>query len=117
MEKHPHRSFLENLPNSGGCSFQMARSDCNIINYKATIQELFAMFARFGLSDQVMTDKVPQLTIKEEFSSFMDTYGIEHNLRAPCHPSSNDLARRFLQTFKCSINAREKNGDLNIHLL
>ncbi len=76
---------------------------------QVTIEALFALFTRYGLPEQVVSDNGPQFT-SLEFSHFMKSQGIKHILSAPYHPSSNGLAERFVQTFKRSMKAGGKDG-------
>ena len=47
----------------------------------------------------------------------MRANGIKHIQSTPYHPSSNDLAERFVQTFKIAMKAGEKcGGSLNTWL-
>ena len=66
---------------------------------RATIQQLRALFAQFGLPQSVVTDNGPCFC-SEEFTSFLKNNGILHLKSAPYHPSTNGLAERAVQTFK-----------------
>ena len=70
---------------------------------KATIQQLRKIIAIQGLPEQIITDNGPQF-ISEEFESFCQLRGIQHNTIAPYHPRSNGEAERLVETFKLSIN-------------
>ncbi len=76
---------------------------------QVTIEALFALFTRYGLPEQVVSDNGPQFT-SLEFAHFMKSQGIKHILSAPYHPSSNGLAERFVQTFKRAMKAGGKDG-------
>ncbi len=86
----------------------MARSHHDV-NSTKTIEALQAIFARFGLPEQLVSDKGPQFT-SQEFEQFVQQSGIKHIRSAPYHPSTNGLAERFVQTFKNSMKASENNG-------
>lgn len=45
-----------------------------------------------------------------EFQQFMDINGIKHIKTTPCHPSSNGLAERFVQSFKQAMRASKKDS-------
>ena len=52
-----------------------------------------------GIPNQIVTDNGPQFTATE-FEQFCKNNGIHHILTAPYHPNSNGEAKRFVQTFK-----------------
>ena len=58
-----------------------------------TIDALTAVFARYGLPDQLVSDNGPQLT-SCEFCHFLKRNGIKHILSAPYHPSSCEQERK-----------------------
>ena len=70
---------------------------------KVTIQQLRKIFAVQGLPELIITDNGPQF-VSEEFKSFCQQRGIQHNTIAPYHPRSNGEAERLVETFKLSIN-------------
>lgn len=72
-----------------------------------TVAALRSIFSRNGLPEQILSDNGPQYT-SEEFSLFMKKNGIKHLKSAPHHPATNGLAERFVQTFKRSIKAMDK---------
>ena len=74
-----------------------------------TITALRQIFARFGLSEQVVSDNGSQFT-SVEFSSFMRNNGIRHIRISPYYPSSNGMAERFVQTLKQSMKASQNDG-------
>ena len=79
------------------------------ITASRTIKALQALFARYGLPEQLVSDNGPQFT-SDDFAQFMRANGIKHILCAPYHPSSNGLAERFIQTFKRVMKAGDKDG-------
>ena len=74
-----------------------------------TIEALQAIFARYGLPEQLVSNNGPQFT-SDDFSQFMTANGIKHIRCAPYHPSSNGLAERFVQTFKKAMKAGNNDG-------
>ena len=81
-----------------------------------TIAVLRHLFAAYGLPEQVVSDNGPQFTA-EEFKTFMKSNGVKHIRCAPYHPSSNGAAERFIQTFKRSMKASQKDGRTLSHRL
>ena len=73
-----------------------------------TVSVLRTIFARNGLPEQIVSDNGPQFT-SEEYNLFMKKNGIKHFKSAPHHPATNGLAERFVQTFKKSIKAMDKD--------
>ncbi len=59
-----------------------------------TIEALQALFARYGLPEQIVSDNGAQFT-SQEFSDFVQANGIRHVRSAPYHPSTNGQAERF----------------------
>ena len=74
-----------------------------------TIEALQALFARYGLPEQIVSDNGAQFT-SQEFSDFVQANGIRHIRSAPYHPSTNGQAERFVQTFKRAMKAGEREG-------
>ena len=65
----------------------------------ATIEALRTLFARYGLSESIVSDNGPQFC-SSEFAQFCHTNGICH-VRVPLyHPSSNGLVEHAIHTFK-----------------
>ncbi len=56
-----------------------------------TIEALQALFARYGLPEQIVSDNGAQFT-SQEFSDFVQANGIKHIRSAPYHPSTNGQA-------------------------
>ena len=81
------------------------------ITTSKTVEALHVLFAKYGLSEQLVSDNGPQFT-SEGFSQFMRMNGIKHICSAPYHPSSNGLAERFVQTFKWATKAGQINEPL-----
>jgi len=71
----------------------------NTATTQATVEQLRAMFARFGLPKVIVTDNGTCFT-SSEFTEFTRRNHIRHFKTAPYHPSSNGLAERAVQTFK-----------------
>ncbi len=65
-----------------------------------TIEALRALFARYGLPEQIVSDNGAQFT-SQEFCDFVEA-------SAPYHPSTNGQAKRFVQTFKRAMKAGER---------
>ena len=66
-----------------------------------TIKALQALFARYGLPEQIVSDNGAQFT-SQEFSDFVQANGIRHIRSAPY-----GQPERFVQTFKRAMKAGE----------
>ena len=88
----------------------MARGHPNVINNSAaqTIAELRQLFAAHGLPRHLVSDNGPQF-VAEEFATFCKMSGVKHIRCAPYYPSSNDLAERFVQTFKRALTVSQND--------
>ena len=71
----------------------------NTSTSSATIEKLRVAFATHGPPKIVVTDNGSNCTSKE-FKDFLKQNGIRHIGTVPCHPASNGLAERAVQTFK-----------------
>ena len=81
-----------------------------------TIESLRNLFAKYGLPEQLVSDNGPQFTY-EEFADFMKANGIKHIHSAPYYPSTNELAERFVQTFKKAMKTNAQDEpNLNARL-
>ena len=76
---------------------------------QSTIEVLRSLFSRYGLPEQIVSDNGTQFT-SDEFAQFIEWNRIKHIRSAPYHPSSNGLAERFVQTFKCAMKASDSEG-------
>lgn len=74
-----------------------------------TIECLRAVFARWGLPLQLVSDNA-QTFASEEFAEFMSVNGVKHTTSAPFHPATNGLAERFVQTLKQGLRASTRDG-------
>ena len=69
-----------------------------------TILELRKLFSAYGLPEQLVSDNGPQF-VAEEFATYLKLNGIRHIRCSPYHPSSNEVAERYVQTFKQAMKA------------
>lgn len=77
-----------------------------------TEEKLRVLFARNGLSEHLISDNGPQF-VAEEFQRFMKLNGVRHSISSPYHPKTNDLAERFVQTFKSAMkSAKNDEGSI-----
>ncbi|XP_043224663.1 uncharacterized protein K02A2.6-like [Amphibalanus amphitrite] len=79
------------------------------ISTESTIRELRAMFARFGIPRQLVSDNGAQFTAMQ-FAEFTRNNGVRHIRVAPYHPSSNGAAERAVQTVKGGLKAALRGG-------
>ena len=83
---------------------------------KKTIEVLRSLFACHRLPKQLVSDNRPQFT-SDEFEKFLKGNQVKHILMAPYHPSSNGLAKRFVQRLKHSLKASIGDGRSLCHRL
>ena len=88
---HAHSKWQEVVPVSSTTS-------------SSTIEVLRDLFARFGISEQVVSDNGAQF-ISEKFQAFVRSNGIRHLTSATYHPATNGLADRAVQTFKQALHS------------
>lgn len=69
-----------------------------------TIETLRALFARYGLPEQIVSDNGPQFT-SDEFKWFCKSNGVRHITGAPYHPSTNGAIEQAVQTMKKSLKS------------
>ena len=69
-----------------------------------TILVLRAMFARFGLPRQLVSDNGPQFT-SDELEQFLVCNGVSHIRSSPYHPSTNGAAERLVHTVKHALRS------------
>uniref|UniRef100_A0A8C2DFQ8 Integrase catalytic domain-containing protein n=1 Tax=Cyprinus carpio TaxID=7962 RepID=A0A8C2DFQ8_CYPCA len=63
------------------------------------IQRLKALFARFGIPEQIVSDNGPQFT-SEAWRSFCDMYDTQHITSSPHNPLGNGHTEQAVQTAK-----------------
>ena len=80
-----------------------------------TVQALRAIFARFGLPVQLVSDNGAQFTDKQ-FQDFLHRNGVGHFRVAPHHPASNGEAERFVQTFKRAMSKTKGVDEESLNL-
>ena len=64
------------------------------------------MHATYGLPKFIVSDNGPQFR-SAEFETFLAENGIKHILTPPYHSTSNDMAERFVRSFKESLDKSE----------
>ena len=80
------------------------------------LEVLRNMFARYGVSEQLVSDNGSQFT-SAEFDLCMKANGVKHIRTSPYHPSSNGEAERFVQMFKRSLKtSKDDSGTLSVKL-
>ena len=70
-----------------------------------TIETLKSLFARFDLSEQIVSDNGPQFTL-DEFKWFYKSDGLHgHITSAPYHSSAISAIEQVVQTMKKSLKS------------
>ncbi|XP_046404731.1 uncharacterized protein K02A2.6-like [Ischnura elegans] len=81
-----------------------------------TITKLSALFARFGLPQQIVSDNGPPFN-SGEFKDFLRCNGIKHTLSPPYHPATNGQAENSVKNVKKRVNlALSSNDNVNMAL-
>ena len=84
---------------------------------RVLVQEMKAVFAKFGVPDVIVSDGGPQY-ISAEFKDFMKHWQIKHRVSSPRNPQSNGMAECCVQTMKASlIKTIEEGEDVDLALL
>ncbi|XP_042149803.1 uncharacterized protein K02A2.6-like [Ixodes scapularis] len=76
-----------------------------------TVEKLMAVFAQFGLPEEVVTDGGPQFR-SEEFKNFLKDQGVVHTMTPPYRPASNGAAEKAVQTVKRALLKQVLEDDL-----
>ena len=74
-----------------------------------TILVLRAMFARFGLPKQFVSDNGSQF-MSDEFEQFLAGNGVSHIRSSPYHPSTNGATERLVQMVKQALSSGCRDG-------
>lgn len=82
---------------------------CGTVTSATLIQFLTAIFDRFGLVDEVVTDNGPQMT-SLEFRQFLERHGVRHSTSALYAPQSNAEIERFNRVIKEGISTAMADG-------
>jgi hypothetical protein len=77
---------------------------------RAIINHLKSIFAEHGIPERLTTDNGPQYA-SQEFSDFMENYGVEHVTSSPMYPQSNGSAKRMVQTVKNILKKCSEEGE------
>ena len=81
-----------------------------------TVDALRAIFARWGIPLQMVTDNGPQFT-SAGFERFLALNNIKHVRSSPYHPATNGLAERFVKTLKNALRVSKGDGHTLQHRL
>ncbi|KAF2890602.1 hypothetical protein ILUMI_15571, partial [Ignelater luminosus] len=89
----------------------------NNISSHHIIKIFKSMFARFGVPQQVVSDRGTQFTSRE-FANFSKQWQFKHIVTSPTHSQSNGMAERHVQTAENLVKkAIEDKKDLYLALL
>ena len=82
------------------------------VSSKSTIHCLRSLFARYGLTDQLILDNGSQF-VSHVFKQFTRNNGVELIKTLPRHPASNGAVERFVRTLEDFFETRRQDpGDL-----
>ena len=81
--------------------------DIHCVNSSTSSVTIDKMRSSDGLPEIIVSDNGSNF-VSSEFKSFLQKNGIKHITSAPCHPSTNGLVERAVQTFKQGM---KKQGD------
>ena len=70
---------------------------------QTTTGMLWISFYNQGLPETIVSDNAASFR-SAQFAEFYDKNGIHRATSAPCHPASNGLAERAVQSFKCGFD-------------
>ena len=76
----------------------------------STIQAIKAMFGRFGIPMECVTDSGPQFN-SSAFKEFADSYEFKHTTISPTYSQSNGQVERTVQTVKNILRKCQTSGD------
>ena len=82
---------------------------CEYVTSSVVIAFLTALFDRFGLVEEVVTDNGPQF-ISSEFTSFLASLGIQHSRSALYSPQTNSEVERFNRVMKEGLKTGLADG-------
>ena len=82
----------------------------------ATVNAMRRMFATHGIPQKCVTDNGPCFASKE-FTTFLETNGVESVRSTPYHPATNGLAEKAVQTVKQGIAKQRGSRPLEEKLL
>jgi len=68
------------------------------------IENLYEVFARYGLPKTIVSDNGPPFQ-SDEFAIFMKQNGIQHKFSSPYHPNFNGQVERYVKKFKNALNS------------
>ena len=81
---------------------------------KTVIHALRGQFARYGISDTIVSDNGPQFSA-DEFKQFSKEWGFEHMTSSPGYPQSNGKVEQAVKTVK-NLTKRDKTSESDTYL-
>lgn len=80
-------------------------------NAEATTSAMRNIFSRYGIPDQVVSDRGPPFQ-SADYEDFLRKNAAQRVLVFPYHQSSNGQVERFIQTFKCFLETSRTQPNL-----
>ena len=89
--------------------------EVNSVTSQATVKKLQLVFTIHSFPEVIVSDNGTSFT-SEEFTAFIRSNGIKHLTIAQCHPTSNKLAERAVQTLKNALKKDPGGVSLATHI-
>ncbi|XP_045135665.1 uncharacterized protein LOC123518729 [Portunus trituberculatus] len=89
------------------------RNTCGVdTTSSATIHHFRQLFCDLGVPVRLRTDGGPQF-VSQEFTAFLERWGVHHNMSTPHYPQSNSQAEAVVKSVKHLIQKVDPTGNLD----